>query len=358
MKILVVGNESGGMFRFRIDLIRELLKRNHLVTILVPDGEFVPEMFKSGCKFIDTPIDRRGINPIKDYKLFHLYKKIISYERPDLVITYTIKPNIYCGLACRIKRVKYDSNITGLGTAFENHGIIRSIVVFLYKLALKGANTVFFENTENKDIFVREGIISENNTCVLNGAGVNTEHFYLADYPTSEIIKFLFIGRIMAEKGFDELIISMRKLISDGHKVELHVVGFCEELFEEKIQKCEQEGWMIFHKRQKDVRIFIEKSHCFVLPSWHEGMANTNLESASMGRPVITTNIHGCLEAVEDGVSGLLCKKKDADDLFQKMKQFISLSYEERKAMGIAGRKRMEEIFDKRKVVQETISRL
>lgn len=357
MKILIVGNEPGGMYRFRIDLIRTLLRKNN-VTVLVPAGEFIEEMRNEGCGFYDTPVDRRGINPITDFKLLLLYRRIIKKENPDYVITYTIKPNIYCGLVCRYKNIPYAVNITGLGTSFQNDNVVKRLVTRLYKIALKKANVVFFENIENKDIFVREKIISEDKTCVLNGAGVNTKHYAYSSYPDSPQIKFLFIGRIMKEKGFDELIYAMRKLVDEGYDVCLDIVGFCEDIYEEALQNCQNEGWMRFYGKQHDVRPFIENSHCFVLPSWHEGMANTNLECASMGRPVITTNIHGCLEAVEDNVTGFLCKKQDSEDLYKKMKSFLSLSYEERKAMGLAGRKRMELLFDKQRVVQSTLDRL
>ena len=146
--------------------------------------------------------------------------------------------------------------------------------------------------------------------------------------------------------------------MSDGSNCELHLLGFYEENYKAKIEKYEAEGWLHYYGYQKDVRPFIEGSHCFVLPSWHEGMANTNLECAASGRPVITSNIHGCLEAVEDGVSGYLCSKQDAESLYQVMKKFTKLSYDERKAMGLAGRKRMEDIFDKKKVVEDTIREL
>lgn len=357
MKILVVGNEPGGMYRFRIDLIRELLITNKVI-VLVPDGEYVDEMRREGCGFYDTPVDRRGINPLKDFKLLLLYRKILKTEKPDLVITYTIKPNIYCGIMCKHLKKPYVANITGLGTTFQNDNAVKKMVTLLYKIALKKANIVFFENVENKDIFVAERIVSKIKTYVLNGAGVNTHHYEYCPYPDGKCTRFLFIGRIMAEKGFDELICAMRKLVAYGYNVLLSVVGFCEEAYEEKLKQCQSEGWMVFHGQQQDVRPYIKEAHCFVLPSWHEGMANTNLECASMGRPVITTNIHGCLEAVEDGVTGFLCEKQNSDDLVLKMKRFLSLSYEERKAMGLAGRKRMEMYFDKKKVVEETIKRL
>lgn len=357
MKILVAGNEPGGMYRFRIDLIRTLLKDNS-VTVLVPDGEFVQEMQQEGCGFRDTPMERRGMNPKEDLKLLRLYRDILKDENPDYVITYTIKPNIYCGLVCRHMKIPYAANITGLGTTFQNDNAIKRLVTRLYKAALKDVKVAFFENIGNRDIFVREQIVPEVKTCVLNGAGVNTQHYVYTPYPAGSGTRFLFIGRIMAEKGFDELITAMRKLNADGFDVCLDVVGFCEEAYEEKLKQCQEEGWMDFHGRQQDVRPFIINAHCYVLPSWHEGMANTNLECASMGRPVITTNIHGCMEAVEDGVTGLLCEKQNVDDLYAKMKVFLSLSYEERRTMGLAGRKRMEELFDKKRVVQATIDSL
>ena len=357
MKILIAGNEPGGMYRFRIDLIRELLKENSVI-ILVPDGEFVEEMRSEGCGFIDTPVDRRGIDPRKDLKLLKLYRRIIEEEKPDLVITYTIKPNIYCGLVCKHLNIPYAVNITGLGTTFQKDNSVKRLVTRLYKSALKKAKVVFFENVENRDIFVKEQIIQKEKTYVLNGAGVNIQHFDYQDYPNGKSIRFLFIGRIMAEKGFEELITAMRRLVTEGYDVLLDVVGFCEDNYEETLRECETEGWLSFRGRQQDVRPFIVNSHCFVLPSWHEGMANTNLECAAVGRPVITTNIHGCMEAVDDGVSGFLCNKQDPEDLYLKMRQFISLPYEERKAMGLVGRKRMEELFDKQKVVKATIERL
>ena len=164
------------------------------------------------------------------------------------------------------------------------------------------------------------------------------------------------MGRIMAEKGIDELFEAMQHLVSDGINCELHLLGSYEENYKAKIEKYEAEGWLHYYGYQKDVRPFIEESHCFVLPSWHEGMANTNLECAASGRPVITSNIYGCLEAVEDEVSGYLCEKQNADDLYRVMKQFTKLSYDERKAMGLAGRKRMEMLFDKRDVVKDTMN--
>ena len=358
MKILILTNYDVGLYQFRQELILELLKNNE-VYISLPYGKLVEPLKQMGCIFLNTPLDRRGINPLKDLKLIRIYKKIIKKTHPDFVITYTIKPNIYGGYVCQKYGVSYAVNITGLGTSFQKSGLLKAFVTKLYRIGLKKADVVFFENIENKQIFIHERIVNEARTCLLNGAGVNLERYPYSSYPSDEnCTKFLFMGRVMKEKGIEELFFAMHRLFIEGYLCELTVLGGYEEDYCEIIKKYESEGWLKYMGYQEDVRPFIEQAHCFVLPSWHEGMANTNLECASMGRPVITTNIHGCLEAVEDGVSGFLCEKQNADDLYHKMKQFISLSYEERKAMGIAGRKRMEKLFDKRKVVEETIIRL
>lgn len=162
----------------------------------------------------------------------------------------------------------------------------------------------------------------------------------------------------MREKGIDELFEAMRRLKQDGYNCSLDVLGGFEENYSNKIKKYEEEGWLHYQGYQDDVRPFVEKCHCFVLPSWHEGMANTNLECAASGRPVITSNIHGCLEAVIDEKTGYLAEKKSADDLYKIMKKFIQLSYKERKEMGLAGRRHMEAVFDKRIVVKDTINEL
>lgn len=190
------------------------------------------------------------------------------------------------------------------------------------------------------------------------GAGVNLDRYELAEYPLGQNIRFLFMGRVMKEKGINELFEAMHRLYSDGINCSLDILGGYEEDYKDIIQHYEKEGWLHYHGFQADVRPFIANCHCFVLPSWHEGMANTNLESAASGRPVITSNIHGCLEAVEDSVTGFLVERKNANDLYRIMKHFVGMSYEDRKNMGLAGRRRMEEIFDKNKVVEMTTQKL
>lgn len=357
MKIIILANSSKGLFGFRQELIAELLKKN-TVCAYTPDNGSVSAIKALGCEVFDLPVDRRGMNPQKDFTLFRRILAILKREKPDLVITYTIKPNIYGGLACCLRSVPYIVNITGLGTAFQNKGILNRIVTIMYKFSLKEAKTVFFENEENRQIFIKLGIVPEQKTCLLMGAGVNLTRYHVTEYPAGETTKFLFMGRVMKEKGIDELFEVMHRLNADGIDCSLDLLGSYEENYKEIIEKYEAEGWLNYQGYQMDVTPFISAAHCFVLPSWHEGMANTNLESAASGRPVITTNIHGCLEAVEDGVTGYLVEKKNPDDLYRAMKNFTGLSYEKRKEMGLAGRKRMEKLFDKKNVVENTISRL
>lgn len=357
MKILILANNDAGLYQFRKELIGELLKANNVV-ISCPYGELIQPLREMGCSFYNTLIDRRGMNPKTDLNLFFVYKKLLKKEHPDLVITYTIKPNVYGGYACRQLGIPYVENITGLGTAFQKEGVLRKIAIIMYKISAKKAKVVFFENEGNRQVFLKENIVKENQTYLLNGAGVNLEHYFVQEYPGGKTVKFLFIGRVMKEKGINELFQAMKSLIADGINCTLDVLGEYEEDYSDIIRQYEKEGWLNYHGYQKDVRPYIKECHCFVLPSWHEGMANTNLECAAMGRPVITSKIYGCMEAVEDGVSGFLCKQKSVEDLKKVMRKFVGLSYEQRRAMGLAGRERMDILFDKKIVVAKTIEKI
>lgn len=358
MKILVLANNDVGLYQFRRELLLKLLEQ-HKVYISLPDGDLVRSLELMGCTFIDTSVDRRGINPLNDFRLFMYYCKMLRNIKPELVITYTIKPNVYGGTACRVVHIPYAVNITGLGTAFQNPGALRRLVTAMYKIALKGARTVFFENAENRRVLLDEHIVKASQTCLLNGAGVNLEHYAMTEYPADMgTIRFLFIGRVMKEKGVDELFAAMERLQCDHISCSLDVLGSMEENYAAVIEKCVAAGWLHYHGYQQDVRPFIAQSHCFVLPSYHEGMANTNLECASMGRPLITSRIHGCMEAVIEGKSGLLCEPKDADSLYDAMRRFCDIPNEQRKTMGKAGRRHMEEMFDKAKVIERTMKGL
>lgn len=357
MKILILANYDLGLYKFRKELIEKLLNQGHEVYISLPNGDLVRYFEEIGCHFIDTPIDRRGINPKTDFCLLKAYKRMMRDINPDFVITYTIKPNIYGGIAARQAHKTYAVNITGLGTAFEKPGLVRTIVVNLYKYALKKAKVIFFENSSNRDELLSFGCCEKKQTVVLNGAGVNTEAYFYQPYPRNDGVKFLFVGRVMKEKGVDELFEAMKRLNAEGNKCFLDVVGPFEENYKEKIEELSKTGWLRYHGYQENVMPFIAACDCFVLPSYHEGMANTNLECASSGRPLITSNIPGCKEAVIEE-SGFLCEPQNADSLYDAMKKMIETPRECREKMGQNGRKHMENVFDKKKVIEETVKEL
>ena len=335
---------------------RILILASNEVYISLPDGGFVPELVQIGCRFIDTPVDRRGMNPVRDAKLFRRYRKMLRAVMPDLVLTYTVKPNVYGGLACRMARVPYVVNITGLGSALENGGLLRKFVLALYRPALAGAKTVFFENAGNRDDLVATGVVPQGRDAVLHGAGVNLDDFPCAAYPQDAPLRFLFVGRVMHEKGVDELFYAAKQMKQEyGDGVEFHFVGSFEESYKPLMDELEQSGIVKYHGYQSDMRPFYAMSGCVVLPSYHEGMSNVRLEAASAGRPLITSAIPGCMEAVEDGVSGYLCESRNAEALLISLRRFAQLTPEERRDMGLAGRRRMEALFDKKAVVARTL---
>ena len=228
MRILILTNFDVGLYQFRRELIQELLTKNE-VYISLPYGELVAPLVEMGCFFFDTPMERRGMNPVRDAKLFAAYRRIFREVKPEKVICYTIKPNIYGGFAARLAGIPYAVNITGLGTAFESGGLLKKMVTAMYRLSCKKAKTVFFENAENRQIFLDAKIVKERQTCLLSGAGVNLERYAVADYPAGDVVKFLFIGRIMREKGVDELLSAMRRLTGEGVPCTLDMVGGYEE---------------------------------------------------------------------------------------------------------------------------------
>lgn len=355
MQILILANHSGGLYDFRKDLIAELNKRAS-ITVASPHNDRWEELKGLVDRVIELPIDRRGMNPLRDAKLFHRYRSILREVKPDLVLTYTIKPNIYGGIACRMAKIPYAVNITGLGSAIENGGWLKRFVLALYRPALKKAKVVFFENTGNRDTMVGAGVVPQGRDAVLHGAGVNLEDYPVQPYPMDGPVRFLFVGRVMHEKGVDELFDAAKRMKQAyGDQVEFHMVGSFEEGYKPAMNRLEQEGVVRYHGYQSDMKRFYGMASCVVLPSYHEGMSNVLLEAASSGRPLITTDVSGCREAVEDGVSGYLCTPRDADSLYAAMCRIAQMNADQRQQMGLAGRERMKAMFSKTAVVAETL---
>ena len=350
VKILILANNDVGLYKFRKEIIEELLKK-HEVYVSLPYGELIPKLEDLGCKFISTPISRRGTNPLTDLKLFMRYNKIIKNIKPDVVLSYTIKPNVYGGLACRMNNIPYIANITGLGTAVENGGILQSITLLLYKLSLKKAKCVFFQNKENEEFLKKR--IAFGNHRLIPGSGVNLEHYSLIEYPSDEVIHFLFIARIMKEKGIDQYLEAAEYIKKKYSKTEFHILGFCEDAYEDKLKEMDDKNIIQYHGMQSDVRKFQEFSNCTIHPSYYpEGMSNVLLESAACGRPVISTNRAGCREIIEDGVNGYLIEQQNSQDLIEKIEKFLSLDFIAKKQMGIASREKVQREFDRKIVIK------
>lgn len=353
-KVLIITNHSYMLYQFRRELIEKLME-TYEVVLSMPFVGHHEKFQEMGCKCIETDVDRRGINPITDLKLIKTYFRILNEEKPDRVITYSIKPNVYGGAACAIKKIPYYANVQGLGTAFQKKGLAE-FVTFLYKMAFLKVNTVFFENEENAAEFQKRKIIPLSKQTLLKGAGVNLEHYSYIPYKEENQIHFLYLGRIMKEKGVDELFEVMRRLKKEyKDKVVLDIVGFFEDEYKETVEALQKDNIAVFHGFQKETRPYYAAAHCVVLPSYHEGMSNVLLEAAACGRTVITSNIPGCREAVDDEKTGYLCEVKNEEALYKRMKKFIELTASERAEMGVKARAKIQREFDKEEVVRKTV---
>ena len=352
-KILIITNHSYMLYRFRKELIQKLLEDSEVV-ISTPFVGHETDLKELGANCIKTEVDRRSVNPFTDLKLLRTYKTILKQEKPDLVITYSIKPNIYAGYLCGKMKIPFCANVQGLGTAFQK-ALLSNLVTVMYRTAFKKVETVFFENQANAQAFVRRRILPAKKEVVLSGAGINLEEYRYRQYPDNEKVHFLYLGRIMKEKGMDELFGAVEQLQKDGCEFILDLVGFFEDEYKKQVEQFQSEGIVRFYGFQENPKPYYAQTDCVVLPSYHEGMSNVLLEAAASGRAIITTDIPGCREAVDNGKSGMLCKVKSTDSLYKAMKRFTELSREKRELLGKAGREKMEREFDKKKVVKETV---
>lgn len=352
MKILILANNSGGLHDFRGDIITALLKK-HKVIASTPFDDKVPELKELGCQLIETPVDRRGMNPIRDIKLIYFYFNLIKRENPDLVLTYTVKPTIYGGMVCRMTKTKYISNITGLGTAVENPGMLRSVILGLYKIALKKVEFIFFQNRNNFDFFVEHRLFNARSR-IIPGSGVNLNKHCYEEYPKTEPNedKLLFIGRIMKDKGIVELLNASEKLHEKYPRVCIDIVGGSDENYADQMAEQERKKSIKYWGQQADIHSFLKVCNAVVLPSYHEGMANVLLEASSTGRPVLASNVPGCKETFDEGITGFGFEPRSAESLYRAMEHFISLDNETKSIMGKAARAKMEREFDRNIVVQ------
>ena len=357
--ILILTNNIGGLHSFRKEVVKAMCDAGYKLYISTPDDNFKADYFrKIGCEIILTKFNRRGTNPFADFKLMQAYCKLIKQLRPVAVLTYTIKPNIYGGMAARLCRVPQLANVTGLGDAVENGGWMQKLTISLYKMGLGRAHRIFFQNASNREFGIRMGI-ADNSSVLLPGSGVNLQHHTYQEYPADvRRIRFLYIGRLLKDKGAEELFEAAKAIKAKYPKTEFQIVGNVEGDYQKQLDELVADGTVRFLGSQSDVRPFIGAVECTIMPSYHEGMSNVNLESAANGRPVITTNVPGCKETVDDGKTGYLVESKSTKSLIDAVERFIALPYNQKVLMGQEGRRKVEREFDRQIVVNAYLKEL
>lgn len=358
MNILILTNNFLGLYSFRKEVVKTLRDKGDDVVISAPFDEKRHYFEEIGCKLVNTQFNRKGTNPLKDLSLMLYYRRLLRQVRPDVVLSYTIKPNLYGGMACQWCGIPQIANITGLVSAVENPGWLQRLTILLYKVGLRRTNTVFFQNQANMEFCDTHGMVKHCRKVLIPGSGVNLQHHQLQDYPAeNEPLRFVFISRLLREKGIEEYLYAAEHIKAKYPHTEFHILGACEEAYGVRLEELQRKGIVVYHGQQADVRPFIAHTHCTVHPSFYpEGMSNVLLESCAAGRLIITTNRAGCGEIVDDGVNGFIVKQQDGNDLVEKIERFIILPHDTKRKMGLAAREKVEREFDRSIVIRAYLS--
>ena len=357
-KIILVANASWTMVKFRYGLMQALVKSGYKVYVVSPYDKYSNEIEDIGCEFIDIRMDNKGSNPIKDLKLVWDFYRIYKDINPDLIIHYTIKPNIYGSFATKLAGCKSISIIPGLGYTFINDNLTAKIAKILYKLALKVPRQVWFINQDDKNLFIEKQLVKKEKVFTINGEGVNIEQ-YKSNNVVSSNDKFIFllIGRVIVDKGIYEYIEAAKIIKEKYEDVEFQIMGLIANnpmaIQEIEIKQWQKDNIITYLGSVDNVKEYIEQSNCIVLPSYREGVSMSLMEAASMSCPIITTNVTGCKEIVDNNINGFLCEARNSKDLADKMEMMINLSDDERKIMGQAGRKKIVKEFDEKIVIDK-----
>ena len=359
--IAIVINTSWNVFNFRLGLLKALQKEGYKIVIIAPRDAYSQKLKSIGFEYHNIIMNNKGTNPFEDSKLiYHLYK-LYKKIKPDILLHYTIKPNIYGSFAAGLLGIPVVTNISGLGTVFLNNSLSSKVAHLLYKIALKIPQKVFYQNSHDRELFISSHLVDKNKTDLLPGSGIDTNKFKpnIEQENNTDNFKFLFIARLLKDKGLIEYV-EAAKRFADTEKVEFDVLGAFYEANPTAIREGEMNSWVEskiinYLGTTDDVKAAIKKADCIVLPSYREGLSRVLLEAASMAKPIITTDVPGCKEVVDDGVNGYLCKVKDIDSLAKQMKKMILLSDKERKEMGKRGRDKVIDGFDEKIVISKYI---
>lgn len=354
--IALVTNNDDDVYCFRKEIIDSLIKNGYSVLISCPYGEKLNLIDDIEYIYDDPVIDRRGTSITADAKLFFHYMSVLKKYRPDVVLTYTVKPNVYCGIASHFLKIPVISNVTGFGSVLQKSGMIRKFIMTLFKISFRRSECVMFQNSTNMRLAEESGMV-KGGRLLIPGSGVNTDRFPFIKYPdggdgiNGGKVVFNYIGRILKEKGVDVYIEAAKRIKKKYPNTEFNMLGFIEPTeihYEKELKELEKDGIIRYFGSQKDVRPFIALSHATIHPSMYgEGMSNVLLESASSGRPVITTDNPGCRETFIDSETGLLFKGGDADSLCNIIEKFLSMPNEARAEMGARGREYIKSNFSR-----------
>lgn len=351
-RILILSNGTAGLYRFRQELIYALC-RDGEVTVLAKKSGNSAELEALGCRIIPTEIEYRGTNPVKELKLLSFYRKKLRELRPDVVLTYTIKPNIYGGMACAALGIPCVANITGLGDSIQNSGLLQKISMRLYRRGLRKDRMVFFQNAEDMEYMLAQKIVTGPSR-LIPGSGVNLEKNCFEPYPDPDPegrLVLNVIGRLIESKGIREILRAAERL--RGQKLLLRFIGPANGELLDEVRRAEQDGLVKFEGYQTNVHEWMKRCHALLHASYHEGMSNVILEADACGRPVLCTDVPGCREGIRDGITGFSFPPRDAEAIARTVERFLALSQEERSRMGAESRALVEAQFDRELVVKE-----
>ena len=345
--IALLTNNDDDIYCFRKELIEGIIDAGYEMLISCPDGEKFELMKHIEYRYDDPVIDRRGTNIVADAKLFLHYFKLFIKNKPSVVLTYTAKPNVYAGIAAWLLGIPVISNVTGFGSVLNEGGFVQKLVMSLFKFSFRRSACVMFQNSTNMKLAEETGMVKGEHK-LIPGSGVNTKRYPLQPYPdggdgkSGEKVVFNYIGRILHDKGVDDYIEAAKRIKAEYPETEFNMLGFIEPTemhYEKLLSELEEKNTIKYRGSQKDIKPFVTASHATIHPSTYgEGMSNVLLESASSGRPIISTDNPGCQETFIDGETGLLYHGGDVDALCNQIKKFLALPNEERKSMGEKGR--------------------
>jgi glycosyltransferase involved in cell wall biosynthesis len=351
-------NASWNIINFRKGLIAGLRSAGYRVVAIAPTDTYSPMFAELGVEHVPIQMDNQGVSPRRDLGLLLRYLRALRRVRPAAFLGYTAKPNVYGSLAAHMLGIPVINNVSGLGTAFIRQGLLTRIVSRLYRLAFRRSSTVFFQNPEDRDLFVSAGIVPSAKTAVLPGSGIDLARFAPGDAAAAgdRPFTFLLVARLLWDKGVGEYVEAARLLRAAHPGVRFQLLGFLDVANRTAVPRAEVERWVAeglidYLGHSDDVRPFLAAADCVVLPSYREGLPRTLLEAAAMGKPLIATDVPGCRHIAEHGVNGYLCAVRDSCALAEAMANMLTLPEAERLAMGTAARAKAEAEFDERKVV-------